>query len=170
MILLIDSSLVLLRPRKRSTKSRLQEGHHRRTSSSRTIKGTEEVKYDSQVLADHIESYWTHLSGIGTLENSLWGWDGEVRFLPFLFVSCLLLTLRFWSFLVEIESVAGRIDDRPGSTSSASPSEWRTQNGGFLSKDRRECQHPARFLPLMFVPFFLPPPQKKEKHTNRSVL
>ena len=29
-----------------------------------------------QVLADHIESYWTHLSGIATLENSLWGYDG----------------------------------------------------------------------------------------------
>ncbi len=30
-----------------------------------------------QVLADHIESYWTHLSGIDTLENSLWGYDGS---------------------------------------------------------------------------------------------
>lgn len=30
-----------------------------------------------QVLADRIEFYWTHLSGIGTLENSLWGWDGS---------------------------------------------------------------------------------------------
>jgi hypothetical protein len=30
-----------------------------------------------QVLADHIESYWTHLSGISTLENSLWGYDGS---------------------------------------------------------------------------------------------
>lgn len=29
-----------------------------------------------QVLADRIESYWTHLYGIGTLENSLWGYDG----------------------------------------------------------------------------------------------
>ena len=37
----------------------------------------EEVKYDLQILADHIEFYWTHLTGIGTLENSLWGWDGE---------------------------------------------------------------------------------------------
>ena len=39
------------------------------------IKG--EVKYDLQILADRIEFYWTHLTGIGTLENSLWGWDGE---------------------------------------------------------------------------------------------
>lgn len=30
-----------------------------------------------QILADRIEFYWTHLTGIGTLENSLWGWDGE---------------------------------------------------------------------------------------------
>lgn len=30
-----------------------------------------------QILADRIEFYWTHLSGIGTLENSLWGWDGS---------------------------------------------------------------------------------------------
>ncbi|CED84934.1 WD40 repeat protein [Phaffia rhodozyma] len=70
-ILLINSSLVLLRPRKPSR-------HHRRTSSLMTVTpASEEVKYDSQVLADNIESYWTHLSGIGTLENSLWGWDGE---------------------------------------------------------------------------------------------
>lgn len=37
----------------------------------------EEVKYDMQILATRIEFYWTHLSGIGTLENSLWGWDGQ---------------------------------------------------------------------------------------------
>jgi hypothetical protein len=37
----------------------------------------QEVKYDMQMLADKIEFYWTHLSGIGTLENSLWGWDGK---------------------------------------------------------------------------------------------
>jgi hypothetical protein len=30
-----------------------------------------------QVLADRIESYWTHLDGVGTLENSLWGYDGS---------------------------------------------------------------------------------------------
>lgn len=30
-----------------------------------------------QILADRIEFYWTHLTGIGTLENSLWGWDGN---------------------------------------------------------------------------------------------
>lgn len=30
-----------------------------------------------QVLADRIEAYWTHLHGVGTLENSLWGYDGR---------------------------------------------------------------------------------------------
>lgn len=55
-IFLINGKLVLLRPR-------------------RAVH--EEVKYDLQVLADRIEFYWTHLSGIGTLENSLWGWDGK---------------------------------------------------------------------------------------------
>jgi len=30
-----------------------------------------------QLLADRIEAYWTHLHGVGTLENSLWGYDGQ---------------------------------------------------------------------------------------------
>lgn len=30
-----------------------------------------------QILADRIEFCWIHLSGIGTLENSLWGYDGK---------------------------------------------------------------------------------------------
>lgn len=30
-----------------------------------------------QLLADRIEAYWTHLHGVGTLENSLWGYDGS---------------------------------------------------------------------------------------------
>ncbi|CCM01611.1 uncharacterized protein FIBRA_03672 [Fibroporia radiculosa] len=37
----------------------------------------EEVKYDIQILADRIEFCWIHLRGIGTLENSLWGYDGK---------------------------------------------------------------------------------------------
>lgn len=36
-----------------------------------------EVKYDMQILAEHIEFCWIHLRGIGTLENSLWGYDGQ---------------------------------------------------------------------------------------------
>lgn len=55
-IFLINGKLVLLRPRRSADA---------------------EVKYDLQILADRIEFYWTHLSGIGTLENSLWGWDGK---------------------------------------------------------------------------------------------
>lgn len=30
-----------------------------------------------QILSDGIEYYWTHLNGIGALENSLWGVDGQ---------------------------------------------------------------------------------------------
>lgn len=55
-IFLVDGRLVLLRPRRA---------------------GTAEVRYDMQVLADRIETYWTHLHGVGTLENSLWGYDGR---------------------------------------------------------------------------------------------
>ncbi len=29
------------------------------------------------ILADRIEFCWIHLRGIGTLENSLWGYDGQ---------------------------------------------------------------------------------------------
>ncbi|KAG8919270.1 hypothetical protein FRC01_001370 [Tulasnella sp. 417] len=55
-LLLVGGKLVLLRPRK---------------------SGAHEVKYDMQILADRIEFCWIHLSGIGTLENSLWGYDGK---------------------------------------------------------------------------------------------
>ncbi|KDN39153.1 RIC1-domain-containing protein [Tilletiaria anomala UBC 951] len=57
-IFLIDGKLILLRPR-------------------RLGQDEEEVAYDMQVLADQIEFYWTHLKGIGGLENSLWGYDGN---------------------------------------------------------------------------------------------
>ncbi|KAI5123710.1 hypothetical protein M0805_000304 [Coniferiporia weirii] len=39
--------------------------------------GQQEVKYDMRVLADRIEFCWIHLRGIGSLENSLWGYDGR---------------------------------------------------------------------------------------------
>lgn len=39
--------------------------------------GSQEVKYDMQILADRIEFCWIHLRGIGTLENSLWAYDGR---------------------------------------------------------------------------------------------
>jgi hypothetical protein len=54
------------------------------------------VKYDLQILADRVEFYWTHLSGIGTLENSLWAWDGE--------------KVRIWLDALTIEKV--RVDAR----------------------------------------------------------
>lgn len=57
-IFLVDGKLVLLRPR-------------------RSGPDVEEVAYDMQILGDRIEYYWTHLQGIGTLENSLWGYDGK---------------------------------------------------------------------------------------------
>lgn len=72
-IFLIDGKLVLLRPRRA---------------------GQDEVKYDMQVLADRIEFYWTHLSGIGTLENSLWGYDGR--------------TIRIWLNALTIETASGK--------------------------------------------------------------
>lgn len=58
-IFLIDGKLVLLRPRRSNAEDE------------------EEVSYDMQILGDQIEYYWTHLQGIGTLENSLWGYDGR---------------------------------------------------------------------------------------------
>lgn len=30
-----------------------------------------------QIFADRIEFCWTHLRGIGALENSLWAYDGQ---------------------------------------------------------------------------------------------
>lgn len=74
-IFLIAGQLVLLRPRRAAH---------------------EEVKYDMQILADRIEFYWTHLSGIGTLENSLWGWDGK--------------EIRIWLDALTIEKV--KVDER----------------------------------------------------------
>jgi hypothetical protein len=35
------------------------------------------VRYDLKILADRIEFCWIHLRGVGALENSLWGYDGE---------------------------------------------------------------------------------------------
>lgn len=43
-----------------------------------------------QILADRIEAYWTHLQGVGTLENSLWGFDG--------------LNMRIWLDALTIEA------------------------------------------------------------------
>ena len=43
-----------------------------------------------QILADRIEFCWIHLNGIGTLENSLWGYDGQ--------------SIRVWLNALAIES------------------------------------------------------------------
>lgn len=43
-----------------------------------------------QILADRIEFCWIHLRGIGTLENSLWGYDGQ--------------SIRVWLNALSIES------------------------------------------------------------------
>lgn len=55
-LLLVGGQLVLLTPRKNSARN---------------------VKYDLRILADRIEFCWIHLRGVGALENSLWGYDGE---------------------------------------------------------------------------------------------
>ena len=55
-LMIVGGRLVLLRPRKSAD---------------------EEVKYDMQILSERIEFCWIHLRGIGSLENSLWGYDGK---------------------------------------------------------------------------------------------
>lgn len=45
-----------------------------------------------QILADRIEFCWIHLRGIGTLENSLWGYDGQA--------------IRVWLNALAIESAS----------------------------------------------------------------
>ncbi|KZV74702.1 RIC1-domain-containing protein [Peniophora sp. CONT] len=55
-LMMVGGQLVLLRPRKTAD---------------------QEVSYDMQVLANRIEFCWIHLRGIGSLENSLWGFDGQ---------------------------------------------------------------------------------------------
>ncbi|KAI0762695.1 RIC1-domain-containing protein [Fomes fomentarius] len=75
-LMIVGGKLVLLRPRKS------EEG---------------EVKYDMQILADRIEFCWIHLRGIGTLENSLWGYDGQ--------------GIRVWLNALAIESVPPPAED-----------------------------------------------------------
>ncbi|SNX83352.1 uncharacterized protein MEPE_02059 [Melanopsichium pennsylvanicum] len=84
-IFLIDGKLVLLRPRKVGSGSRLASYNHsledfddpRHDQGDSYADDDEEVAYDMQILADKIEYYWTHVQGIGTLENSLWAYDGS---------------------------------------------------------------------------------------------
>ncbi|KAL6299040.1 RIC1-domain-containing protein [Sparassis latifolia] len=74
-LMIVGGKLVLLRPRR---------------------SGDQEVKYDMRILADRIEFCWIHLRGIGTLENSLWGFDGE--------------GIRLWLNALNIESSAPQAD------------------------------------------------------------
>ncbi len=45
-----------------------------------------------QIMAERIEFCWIHLRGIGTLENSLWGYDGR--------------NIRVWLDALTIEAMA----------------------------------------------------------------
>lgn len=49
-----------------------------------------------QILADRIEFCWIHLEGIGTLENSLWGYDGR--------------GIRLWLDALTLETPLGSTD------------------------------------------------------------
>ena len=72
--MMVGGELVLLKPRKvlDFDTSQLAQFLTRVLQS-----GDQEVRYDMQILADRIEFCWIHLRGIGSLENSLWGYDGE---------------------------------------------------------------------------------------------
>ncbi|OAX44898.1 RIC1-domain-containing protein [Rhizopogon vinicolor AM-OR11-026] len=77
-LMMVGGQLVLLRPRK---------------------SGSQEVNYDMQIFAERIEFCWIHLRGIGALENSLWGYDGQ--------------RIRVWLNALAIESSASA--DEPSS-------------------------------------------------------
>ena len=92
-IFLIDGKLVLLRPRR---------GHEE----------VEEVSYDMQILGDQIEYYWTHLQGVGTLENSLWGYDGR--------------GIKLWLDALTIEQAERREDETHDSDDDEEQLEYKT--------------------------------------------
>lgn len=50
-----------------------------------------------QILADRIEFCWIHLRGIGSLENSLWGYDGQ--------------SIRVWLNALAIEAPSAAPED-----------------------------------------------------------
>ena len=50
-----------------------------------------------QIFADRIEFCWIHLRGIGALENSLWGYDGQ--------------GIRVWLNALAIESLPPQTED-----------------------------------------------------------
>ncbi|KAI0803143.1 RIC1-domain-containing protein [Irpex lacteus] len=77
-LMIVGGNLVLLRPNKT---------------------GDQEVKYDLQLLSDRIEFCWIHLRGIGALENSLWGYDGQ--------------NIRVWLNALAIESPDRSVQVQP---------------------------------------------------------
>ncbi|RDB29503.1 RAB6A-GEF complex partner protein 1 [Hypsizygus marmoreus] len=79
-LMVVGGQLILLRPRKSAN---------------------QEVKYDMQIFADRIEFCWIHLRGIGTLENSLWGYDGQ--------------GIRVWlnALAIETPQLRDKEDDEP---------------------------------------------------------
>ncbi|KAI0343994.1 RIC1-domain-containing protein [Trametopsis cervina] len=77
-LMIVGGNLVLLRPNKT---------------------GDQEVKYDMQLLSDRIEFCWIHLRGIGALENSLWGYDGQ--------------NIRVWLNALAIESPEPSVESQP---------------------------------------------------------
>jgi len=88
-LLLVGGRLVLLRPKKvGASLARTLFAYLTHTPQS----GAHEVKYDMHILADRIEFCWIHLRGIGTLENSLWGYDGK--------------SIRVWLDALTMESAA----------------------------------------------------------------
>ena len=74
--MMVGGQLVLLRPRKVSTNGKDSPKVPQRLNPP-SKSANQEVKYDMQIFADRIEFCWIHLRGIGTLENSLWGYDGQ---------------------------------------------------------------------------------------------
>lgn len=97
-LMVVGGQLVLLRPRKVSGIV-LSEFYLILTFELQS--GDQEVKYDMQIFADRIEFCWIHLRGIGALENSLWGYDGQ--------------GIRVWLNALAIEaSPSNASDEMPG--------------------------------------------------------
>ncbi|KZT22140.1 RIC1-domain-containing protein [Neolentinus lepideus HHB14362 ss-1] len=87
-LMMVGGKLVLLRPGKLAS---------------------QEVRYDMQILADRVEFCWIHLRGIGALENSLWGYDGQ--------------SLRIWLNALAIEPTKPNPEDDVEDDASLTPKE-----------------------------------------------
>ncbi|TFK57640.1 RIC1-domain-containing protein [Heliocybe sulcata] len=87
-LMMVGGKLVLLRPRKLAS---------------------QEVRYDMQILADRVEFCWIHLRGIGALENSLWGYDGQ--------------SLRIWLNALAIEPTKPTAEEEAEDEANITPKE-----------------------------------------------